>query len=1700
MKKNSNSDYYNIPLFLDSRIKLTLITAVLYFSIAKLSRVVIMPEVNLAPFFPAAGFAVAAVLIFGRKALLGLLIGSFMFSTSLFFPDFQKANTFIAYSNIVFYCLTRAIMTVLNAYITYYTTQLLCKTRYPFNKGIHVLYFTLACLTGSIISVTLGILPLALTSYITMENFLLMWSNWFRGNVLGSILFAPFVLAWMHKTEEAVKWPLSKKAEGLFLSILTILISIYIFETKANNESLIIFVLIWAAYRFGIKAISLLALIITAIAVYCTSHNMGGFSNNGWNDNFFMLQLFLFVNMVSIMFLRGILEENEKKKSKLILNEKKLNLKKNLLQATIESPNGISIFSLDNCSNYLSFNSAHKAYMKNEYGAAIKVGDNYIECIATSPKKEAIVKQIGYALSGNTLSYEEKNSFGDFWNVTLSPIQNSQSEVIGTTTIVTNISDLKLKEIQLEKNNYDLNERIKEITCLYNILKVHSNDTKSRKELIQIYAQNIPAGFQFPEITNCRITIKGEESITDKLQETNWSLHKTITVNGTAYGEIEVGFFLGKEANHTFLSEELQLLDTISNILSKSLESNLAEESLTKSEENYRILFENVQDVFFKTSIKTKEILDVSPSCSNFNGITREELIGQNMSIIYPDKAAANIMFQKIVSEQQIIDYSNEIEINGQKFYVSINAKIIYDANGEPNLVVGALRDITERRLTEKNLQESEENYRTLFENVQDVFFKTSLRTDTILEVSPSCSSFNGIKREELIGQSIFAIYPDTQQLEQMTEKLAMEGKIIDFNNEIIIKNQSYFVSINAKVVFDADGKPEYLIGALRDITKRRLAEENLKISEEKFRSIYENLEDIYFKKDLNGVFIDISPSIEKHFHLTREYMIGTNCHDFHYDRENAVRFFEIIRRDKKINDYEERFVTAAGEIIYFSVNARLVHNSNGEPDYIEGTMRNVNDRINNQKQLLDAAEKTKESEEKFRSIYENMLDVYFIQDLEGRILDLSPSVEKHFDVKREEVIGQYVKTFYYDPARYDELAAKIYQKGSFIDEQVQYITPKGEIVYFSVNTRLIYDDNGIPIRAEGSMRNINERITNQQKLAEAAEKIKQSEEEFRSIFESFEDLYYKTSIDGIIQKVSPSVEKILKYKTEEVVNTDVNNLYFYPEGRTKIIALLKENGYVNDIETVFKDKDGCPIHLSLNARIVYDAQGNPTHTEGTLRDISERKKNEQQIAIANETIKDSEKKYRTIFESVRDVFFRASAKDHTIIDISPSCSYFDLKPEEAIGSKITDFYFNPNDRLTVLEELMTNGEIKNHDVKMLINTKIYTVSVSSKIIFDQNNDPEYIIGSIHDITDRIEAQENLKISEEKFRTIYENFEDVYFRTALDGTVLDVSPSFEKHFHKPCSEALGSSVFDFYFDKKDRTLLLEKMQKQGNVSDFDALFKDTQGNVLFFSVNASFVYDANGIPVNIEGTMRNINERRVMQEDMIAKNKKLEFQNTELEQFAYIASHDLQEPLITVIHCAELLQEELAEKLEEDQKQYLNFINSSTSRMQLLVKGLLDYSRIGKERKTDRIDCNEIVDNVLSDMNASVKESDALIEYENLPRIEGNATEMRQLFQNMISNAIKFRKKGHKPKVKITAVQEEENWLFSIADNGIGIEKENMTKVFVIFKRLNNRSDYQGTGIGLSHCKKIIEQHHGKIWVESKFNEGTTFKWTLPLN
>lgn len=272
-------------------------------------------------------------------------------------------------------------------------------------------------------------------------------------------------------------------------------------------------------------------------------------------------------------------------------------------------------------------------------------------------------------------------------------------------------------------------------------------------------------------------------------------------------------------------------------------------------------------------------------------------------------------------------------------------------------------------------------------------------------------------------------------------------------------------------------------------------------------------------------------------------------------------------------------------------------------------------------------------------------------------------------------------------------------------------------------------------------------------------------------------------------------------------------------------------------------------------------------------------------------------------------------------------------------------------------------------------------------------------------------------------------------------------------------------------------------------------------------VETKVVLDETGIPVKSFGIIQDITKRKMDEEllrrsenSLERKNQELLTKNKELEQFAYVASHDLQEPLKTTSSFVNLLHRRYKGKLDEQADQYLNYISKASERMQTLIKDLLDYSLIGSKEKVEHIDCNKILEDVTASLQNCIKNTHAVIRYSPLPVINGYNEEIKDLFLHLMSNALKFKKPDVTPLIRIGAMNLDEHWQFFVQDNGIGIDEQYMERIFVIFQRLHNRSEYEGSSIGLSHCRKIVELHNGKIWLESSIGKGTTFYFTISKN
>ena len=231
----------------------------------------------------------------------------------------------------------------------------------------------------------------------------------------------------------------------------------------------------------------------------------------------------------------------------------------------------------------------------------------------------------------------------------------------------------------------------------------------------------------------------------------------------------------------------------------------------------------------------------------------------------------------------------------------------------------------------------------------------------------------------------------------------------------------------------------------------------------------------------------------------------------------------------------------------------------------------------------------------------------------------------------------------------------------------------------------------------------------------------------------------------------------------------------------------------------------------------------------------------------------------------------------------------------------------------------------------------------------------------------------------------------------------------------------------------------------------------------------------------------------------MAKNKKedLERVNKDLEQFVSICSHDLQEPLATIRFSSDFLMQKFTDELSPKGKEYIGYIHEASGRMAEQIKGLLEHSRIGRDLKITKVDVQEQLEVAKYDLKKRIQETNATIISEKLPKIKGYKVELRLLFQNLLSNALKYAKKQVAPIITIAAKEEEDFWVFSVADNGIGIKQEDIEDLFTIFSRVPTQQKQEGSGVGLAHAEKIVKLHEGVIWVESQFGEGSTFYFKI---
>lgn len=731
-------------------------------------------------------------------------------------------------------------------------------------------------------------------------------------------------------------------------------------------------------------------------------------------------------------------------------------------------------------------------------------------------------------------------------------------------------------------------------------------------------------------------------------------------------------------------------------------------------------------------------------------------------------------------------------------------------------------------------------------------------------------------------------------------------------------------------------------------------------------------------------------------------------------------------------------------------------------------------------------------------------LGIYIVQ--EGRFQYVNPLFQNLTGYTENELLGEYSLDLVHSEDR--EVVRKkaienLKSKNGAIPYEYRLMKKNGKILrVLEEVTSINYGGKRATV---GSFMDITSR-------KELEETIKYSEKRYRTILNEMQDGYFEVDLGGHVTFANNAVCRDLGYSMEELIGMSYKN--FTAEDDIESVFRAFNEVYRTGIPnkgfySKSHRKDGSQGFYETSVTLLRNNKGEIIGFRCVGRDITERKQ-------AEEKLQRSKERYRALFDSsVTGTLVVDAETMKVVIGNQAAVKIFGFSSaEEGTGVNLFDFV-PPEEREKVLElireQLFEQDSRQSFDLPAMTKDgrKIWINATGARIT---HNDKLAGLISFTDITERKQAEEALRQSEEKYRTVLDEIGDAYFEVDLKGTFTFVNDQMTQHLQYSKEELLGMNYKTFTAKEEIKNIYktYNQVYRTGEPSlSFDHKVIQKDGTSRFSNVSISPVKNAKGEIIGFRGISRDITaqkrlekEREALLQEIKRINRKLEEANKELQDFVYIGSHDLREPLRKISSFGTLLQDSLKGKLDDDQQENFQFMVEGARRMQDMIDALLTYSRLTTRAKPpQRVDLNQVIEDLKKvELATMLDEAQGNIHVPKpLPSVQADPSQMHQLFQNLIGNGLKFHKEGIAPEIIIRAHDAENNMVrIEVEDNGIGIDEKYLGQLFTMFKRLHSREQYEGAGIGLASCKKIIERHGGNLGIRSTLGKGSAFWFTLP--
>ncbi|MCX6164152.1 MAG: PAS domain S-box protein [Ignavibacteriae bacterium] len=855
---------------------------------------------------------------------------------------------------------------------------------------------------------------------------------------------------------------------------------------------------------------------------------------------------------------------------------------------------------------------------------------------------------------------------------------------------------------------------------------------------------------------------------------------------------------------------------------------------------NFEIEYELTEDAKgFKSALKKKwDIIISDYSLPNFNGFEALKICNKS-GIDTPFIVVSGTIGEDIAVDMMKAGAKDYIMKKNLKFLLPAVEREVEDAKNR-----------REKKQAEKELWESEERYRDLVENMGEGISITD-EYEKFIFTNPAAEKIFGVKKGELKGECLktFLGSGEFEKVKNRTKERRQRKSEV-FEEEITLKDGSKKVLfVHATPWFDNNNfKGTFAI--FTDITEKKWAEDNLRKSEEHYRTLLNAIPDLMFRLDSEGRFIDYHADDSSVLFAPPEKFLGKHYKDI-LPPDIAEKYGKTINevlKSGEIGKFEYKVDLPESELHFYEARVTCFGNE------CVSIIRDVTERKNAEKALI-------ESENKYRSIFENVQDIFYQTDINGIITEISPSVEKYVDFKREDIIGKSADIFYQNPKERDIFLKEIREKGKVTDYEINLVVKDGITHHASVSAHLCFDANKNPIGIEGSLRDISER----KKIEEA---LKESEEQYRKLFELSPETIF-VQCEGKFEFINKAGLKLFKAKNEnEIIGKKVLDFIHpdYLEIVLQRISVLK-----NDfIEVPLKEEkylclDGSIVDVEvIAAPFMY--KGKPAALV-VSRDIIERKKSE-------EALKESEERYRILIETMNDGVILVDNDDVIQFMNKRCCDIYGYKPEEVIGKVGYEILVAEEDRHIIIEKNASrlSSTSDSYEVRGLKKSgEMIWLNINGAPVKDKN---EKVIGSVGimiDITERKKIEETLKESEERYRILIETMNEGLILADNNDFIQFINTRGCDIFGYDPEELIGKIGYEFIIAEEDRITIKEKNKlRLESVSDtYEVRAIKKSGEKIWININGAPVKDNEGNIIGSVGILTDITERKRAEEEII---------------------------------------------------------------------------------------------------------------------------------------------------------------------------------------------------------------------------------------